>query len=366
MLRATAAALAAAGVALSPITTRGQDPATQPAGAAAAVKKLKYPDGRPEAPYRIDAKDHGVVLRHGEPFDAIGARDVVVWADRGRYLMHYDAAGPTGWLVGLAVSKDLVTWQKKGLVTQLGKKGETDSGTASYGVPIKDGDAWHLFYIGTPNTTPPPERVPSLPYQTLKARSKSPTGPWAKQKDVVPFRCVPGTYYADTASPGQIVKVNGEYLQFFSAAIQFRGVIKRTIGIARTKDLDQPWTIDPEPIVPLEEQIENSSLYYQAEDKTWFLFTNHVGTDAGGEYTDAVWVYWSDDVTRWDARNKAVVLDGTNCTWSKKVVGLPSVMKKDNRLAILYDGAPGESTSHVGRDVGLAWLDLPIKVPTSK
>ena len=47
--------------------------------------------------------------------------------------------------------------------------------------------------------------------------------------------------------------------------------------------------------------------------KTWFLFTNHIGLD-GGEYTDAVWVYWSKDLNKWDAKNKAVVLDGKNCT----------------------------------------------------
>jgi predicted GH43/DUF377 family glycosyl hydrolase len=142
----------------------------------------------------------------------------------------------------------------------------------------------------------------------------------------------------------------------------FSASMKRTLGIARTKDLNGPWAIDPQPIVSPEEQIENSSLYFEPANKTWFLFTNHIGLD-GGEYTDAVWVYWSKDLNRWDARNKAVVLDGRNCTWSKRCIGMPSVIRVGRRLAILYDAPGGDSASHMGRDIGLAWLDLPLSPP---
>jgi len=58
-----------------------------------------------------------------------------------------------------------------------------------------------------------------------------------------------------------------------------------------------------------------------------------------------------------------VVLDPSNCSWSKAVVGLPSVLKHGNRLAIFYDGVADDSTSHMRRDVGLAWLDLPLQPP---
>lgn len=108
--------------------------------------------------------------------------------------------------------------------------------------------------------------------------------------------------------------------------------------------------------------IENSSLYYEPSNKTWFLFTNHIGLDKI-EYTDAVWVYWSKNLNRWDAENKAVVLDGSNCIWSKKCIGMPSVVKFGNRLAVLYDAPGGESDSHMGRDIGLAWLELPLSPP---
>ena len=156
-------------------------------------------------------------------------------------------------------------------------------------------------------------------------------------------------------------KEGRDYLMFFSAAAS--PPIKRTIGIARTRDLDGTWAIDPAPIFSPEEQVENTSLYYEPATRTWFLFTNHIGVDDRGEYTDSVWVYWTRDLNHWNARHKAVVLDGKNCSWSKDCIGLPSVVKVGKRLAVLYDAPGGNSVSHMNRDVGLAWLELPLMVP---
>ena len=76
-----------------------------------------YRDGRPTAKYRLAAIDQGVVLRHGDgpgKCDYMGARDIWVFESGGTYYMHYDAAGPMGWLAALATSKDLVHWETKG------------------------------------------------------------------------------------------------------------------------------------------------------------------------------------------------------------------------------------------------------------
>ncbi len=335
-----------------------------------ATTVASYPDGRPAAKWRLPAQDQGVVLRHGGGpggCDALGARDVWVWEHGGNYYMHYDGAGPRGWLACLATSRDLVHWQVKGPVLDLGKAGEDDSASASYGVTFFDGRSWHMFYLGTPHVTPAPDLIPAFPYLTMKARGSSPEGPWEKQRSVVPFRTQPGTYYSATASPGQVIRQGDEYLMVFSASTD--RPILRTLSLARTKSLDGPWTIAREPIVPPEEQVENSSLYFDEESQTWFLFTNHVGLENGLEYTDAIWVYWSKDLTRWDRDHKAVVLDRTNCKWSKHIIGLPSVVRSGNRLAIFYDGndaaemPAGGVKSHMARDVGLAWLELPLLPP---
>jgi len=336
------------------------------AGAVTASAQQKpYPDGRSTATLRYEARDAGVVLPYGKcphHCDEYGARDVWVFKDKNRFYMHYDAAGPTGWLTALATSRNLRNWKERGPVLQLGLPGSDDSASASYGTTYFDGKHWQMFYLGTPHATAPPDRIPTFPYLTMKAVSNSPMGPWRKQPGVIPFRPKAGTYYSATASPGQIIRQGDEYLQFFSASTD--EPILRTISIARTKDLNGPWSIDPSPIVPSSEQIENSSLYYEQANKTWFLFTNHVGIDESGEeYTDAIWVYWTKDINHWDAKKKAAVLDGRNSTWSKRCIGLPSVIRSGNRLAIFYDAPGGDSVSHMRRSIGLAWMNLPLIPP---
>jgi predicted GH43/DUF377 family glycosyl hydrolase len=324
----------------------------------------KYSDGRPAAKFRLNAEDYGVILRHGDgpdQCDQLGARDLWVYQSGDTYYLHYDAAGPKGWLCSLATSKDLLNWTKKGPVLDLGKPGEDDSASASYGTTYFDGTVWHMFYLGTPHVSPAPDLVPMFPYLTRKAKGNSPAGPWIKQKDVIPFQPTADTYYSSTASPGQIIKQGDEYLQFFSASTD--NPCKRTLSIARTKNLDGAWKVDPQPIVSLEEQVENSSLYFEEANKTWFLFTNHIGLDDRGEYTDSIWVYWTQDLNHWNADQKAVVLDGQNCKWSSDCIGLPSVVKFGNRLAVFYDAPGGKSVSHMQRDLGLAWLNLPLTLP---
>jgi hypothetical protein len=328
---------------------------------------VSYPDGRPSARYLLAAKDQGIVFKHGSgPWgcDTLGARDIWVWHHKGTYYMHYDGAGSKGWLACLATSRDATHWAARGPALKFGAAGQKDSASASYGVTFFDGRKWHMFYLGTPHTSPPPNLVPAFPYLTMKAEGPTPTGPWKKRYDITPFSPRPGTYYSATASPGHVIPGKKEFLMFFSASTD--SPIMRTLGIARARDLEKQWTIDPQPIVPPTEQVENTSLYYQEQTRTWFLFTNHVGLKNGLEYTDAIWVYWTKDLEKWNPDQKAVVLDGSNCTWSKEIIGLPSVVRVGDRLALFYDGFAGKgipegAASHMHRDIGLAWLDLPFQ-----
>ncbi|TAM99273.1 MAG: hypothetical protein EPN39_06980 [Chitinophagaceae bacterium] len=334
------------------------------------AQQSHYIDNRPEAQYRINAVDSGIILRYGngeDSCDIYGAREAIINEENGIYYLFYDGEGKDGWLACLAESKDLKTWTKKGPILNLGKPGSNDAKSASSPWVIKEKDTWHMFYLGTPNTTPAPDRIPSFPYLTMKAESKSLEGPWVKQYDVIPFPPKEGSFYTVTASPGFIVKYKNEYLQFFSGATKDSNGIKRTLGIARTHNLNSSWKIDSMPVFPSNEQVENSSLYFDKKSKTWFLFTNHIGINQNREeYTDAVWMYWSKDINKWNTDHKAIVLDGLNCTWAKGAIGMPSVIKVGNRLALFYDGHEGNSTGHMRRDIGLAWLDLPIKLPANK
>lgn len=331
------------------------------------AQKQGYSDGRPAATLRMDCKDTGIVLRYGDgpdSCDTYGAREAVVNKEGDTYYLFYDGAGKKGWIACLAESKDLTSWTKKGPILTLGDSTRNDSKSASSPWVVKEKDTWHMFYVGTPNTTPPPYRIPAFPYLTMKARAKSLAGPWEKQYDVVPLPPKPNSYYTVTSSPGFVVKYQDQYLQFFSGATQEGKVVQRTLGIARTRDLNSSWQIDEKPIFPLTEQIENSSVFFDKETKTWFLFTNHIGiNDKKEEYTDAIWVYWTKDINRWNVADKAIVIDAKNSIWAHGAIGMPTVIQVGNKLAMLYDAAEGESTWHMRRSIGLAWMELPLRIP---
>ncbi len=343
---------------------------------------------------RIEAKDQGVVFAHGHGpngCDSLGARDVWVWQAGNLFYMNYDGSSAAGWITCLATSSDLVHWTTYGRQLQLGKPGESDNASASYGVTFNKGDKWYMYYLAASTVSDPFNKVPSFPYLVKLAVAKSPAGPWTKRAKFVALNTQPNTFFSASASPGQVVEANGSYLMFFSGSrslTPYQHVIAktksgklvdrylpgkepnkilRTIGIARTQNLEGEWKADTIPILPDSEQIENASMYYQTETKTWFLFTNHVGIYDKTEFTDAIWVYWSQDLEHWNPNDKAVVLDSTNVLWTNPIIGLPSVVKIGTKLAIFYDGFHGTgmlygAEIHMRRDVGFATIDLPINV----
>ena len=325
-----------------------------------------YLDNRPMATRRIKAHDQGVVMRHGSDpsaCDSLSAREALIFKEGDTFHLLYDGVRPDGTRACLATSDDLIHWHKHGAILDLGQPGTRDAGAACSPWVIYDGHEWHMFYIGSPTG----KELPDFPYLTLKAHSARLAGPWIKQYNVVPFDTRPNTYYSVTASAGCIVKQADEYLQFFSSTTTLADhpYVLRSLGIARTRDLNGAWQLDPEPMVPVQEQVENTSLYYEASNDTWYLFTNHIGIDDHKElgiieYTDAIWVYWTRDINHWDAQDKAIVLDAQNCTWAKGSIGMPSVIPVGNRLAMLYDALEGDAISHFHRDIGLAWIDLPL------
>lgn len=331
---------------------------------------MAYADHRPFTTNRMNATDQGILLRHGDgpaQCDTEGMREALIFKEEDTYYLFYDGCTAEGHMACVATSQDLKQWTKQGTILERGLPGELDAAAVLSPWVYKENGVWHMFYIGTPNKGPAPDYVPAFPYLTFKAKSTRLAGPWSKQKEVVPFRLRPHTYYSDTASAGYVLRDGNVYIQFISTTTtNTQGIIKRTLGIARTTDLNGSWDIDPEPLFPIEEQIENTSLHYEPSSQTWFLFTNHIGVnEAGVEYTDAIWVYWSKNLYQWNADHKAIVLDGENCTWSTRCIGLPSIIEVDGKLAIFYDAPGGDSISHQKRHIGLAWLTLPLVAPVS-
>ena len=75
--------------------------ASRSASAQESPSLKSYPDGRPVAKYRLDAKGAGRILKHGSGpnhCDASGAREASVVLQNGTYYLFYHGAEPgVGW-----------------------------------------------------------------------------------------------------------------------------------------------------------------------------------------------------------------------------------------------------------------------------
>lgn len=345
--------------------------------------------------------DRGVVLAPDAPdqplhcWDGGGAREAILNREGGFYYLNYDGAMPGAapdsyWNACLARSTDLLHWEKLGpclyasilahpqATPQMYKDLRSASSPWSF---YADG-RWYHYYVGADHCSP--EGVPAFLYSTMLATSDSMAGPWDKRCDApgcakhVCFPAgAPGGWNDVTASPGQVLENprwaadpahQKRYLMLYSGACS--GTTKRSLGIARTDDLGTSdaydaenghfWQLDPGPILPPEEDIENTSLFFEESSGLYWLFTNHIRDNS---YTDAVWVYWSPDIERWDPAHKAVVLDASVSSWAKGAIGMPTVLQKDAAtLAMVYDAVPGDGIGHLGRQIGLAEISLPLTV----
>lgn len=334
-----------------------------------AITPTVYDNNRPAASFKVSGvHDQGIVLKHGSApngEDAGGARDAFVYQANGAYYMTYDGAGPNAWNTVLAKSTDLTNWTPIGNILPLGDVGSDDQFCVCYANTSFDGSLYRMYYTTADNQSAPPYVVPNAPYGAMEATATSPEGPWTKKStgNVIPL--VPGSYHSIVATAGSTIQYGGQYMMFFSTQNAEQGT--ESVGIARSNSPDGPWTPDPTPALP-DDKIENPVVWYQASSKTYFMFIDHSALKNGVLYTDAVWVYWTQDPNNWNGANKAVVIDGSVSTWSKYVIGIPAVQQVGDRLAVIYDGrtdpnAPTGIADHLQRDIGLAWLDLPIKLP---
>lgn len=351
--------------------------------------------------YVQNVTDAGIVLRPDRKdekyykYDGGGIREAIINKVGGTYYLFYDGAIPgetnkSYWCACIAKSRNLINWEKTGRILYAGielhedSNGETykDFKSASSPWVYCENGKWYMYYVGAENCSP--EGIPAMPYHTLLATSDSIEGPWHKineekyKEKYVCFYSGKDKWNSVTSSPGHVIKnpkwkgendtENYKYLMFFSGCYHIP-VFARSIGIARTNSLDicdaydseNPnfWVTDENPVLPLSDDIENTSIYYEEQNGYYFMFTNHV---YGNAYTNSIWVYWTKDIEKWNADDKAVVIDKNVSTWAKGAIGLATVIKKDEyTLALVYDGSEGDSLGHLNRKIGLAYISLPLE-----
>jgi hypothetical protein len=326
----------------------------------------------PSLPYFPGVEDDSVIIPFGDAqpcpgdCDKYGARDVYAIFDpfdfEAPFKVYYDGSGPDAWLSCLATSKDvtLKEWTKKGTLLELGPKGSPDSGSASYLTVNYDINTtlWVGYYLATNQTSPPPGYVPVGPYYSMRATAPRASGPWTQDES---FGLI-----MPTGSPGVVIPSpagDGTFWQYCTGCVP-----GYSLGIATAPDLWSHWT----PWVGLtQDPVENTALWFEPANGLLFLFTNHVGPDETGmAFDDAIWVYWSSNMTYFPPQNKAVVLNRTNVitpSFAAGRVGLPSLVEVlgSQQLAMIYDGGGyrDDVSYNENCSIALAWIDRPLVPP---
>lgn len=359
--------------------------------------------------------DRGVVLEPSLPgetyyeIDGGGVREGIVNKIGDTYYMFYDgAAAHSGeckhddparhlWRACLAKSRDMVHWEKLGVRLRCGYDDFPESNADEYldfwsaSSPWvffdKGTNRWHMYYLGAKGAAPSGENVgtPSVDYNTLYAYAET-EGPGGIEGNWIQENRKPGKHRAvcfcksgnkavypyDTTSPGSVIEnpdwegpqdtAHKKYMMFFTSGFSIG--IARTDDLAATQDFNGPanpngWVFDGMALgrgtLP-----ENAHYFYDEKSGLHFLFCNQIAPDR--THADAVRVYWSKSPENWDDAAGRVIIDHTNTkdAWATGAIGMPSAaMLDDNTLGIIYDAAPGGSTQHLNRKIGLAYFTLP-------
>lgn len=326
-------------------------------------------------------------------WDGGGMREAVLMEEGDYVYLSYDGAMPGAkedsyWNACLARSRDYIHWEKLGPRLRASVLDHPDGTpeeykdlrSASSPWSFYDGSRWHFFYVGADHCSP--EGVPAFAYSTMYAWADTLEGKWHQRSHEegkgghlsLPLGG-PGEWDEVTASPGVVLENpdydendpdSRRYMMIYSGACS--GITKRSLGLAYTNDLSATgryddadghfWQKAPEPILPVEDDIENSSLFFEESTGLWWLFTNHIRDNS---YTDSIWVYWSRDIKHWDPKNKAIVMDASKNSWAHGAIGMPSVKRLDkDHLIMLFDGVRGDGIGHLERCIGAAAIGLPI------
>jgi predicted GH43/DUF377 family glycosyl hydrolase len=161
--------------------------------------------------------------------DMVDCPQVLRWGDR--WLMQYTGFDGAKYRIGIALSDDLVHWDRAGTILDAGGEGEWDYGSSGGGWLIEHDGWWYLFYCGFP----------------LPGYEVGPGGTGlAKGRDIHRLQKLPGAPFL-RPSPGNewdsggiykaaVYEIGGRFVMFYNAKDRQANWIEQT-GLATSSDL---------------------------------------------------------------------------------------------------------------------------------
>lgn len=213
----------------------------------------------PSQPFGFDADkgtDVGVVLRPtgGTGFDSqIVESPSIIWDDaRKQYVMVYTAynsnnVGSIGW----ATSSDLTNWNSQGqLFKNSGNPANGDKNGCTGPCLVKYDGIYYLFYLGLNG-----EGYEGSPINLCLAASSDLQSWTYKGILIAPTSDIP--WISNTIYHPDPMKIGNHWFIFFNAKGTIDGETAERTGFAYSKNIDGPYTVDPDRISKFAEDVGN-------------------------------------------------------------------------------------------------------------
>lgn len=311
----------------------------------------------PSQPFGFDADkgtDVGVVLRPagGTGFDSqIVESPSIIWDDaRKQYVMVYTAynsnnVGSIGW----ATSSDLTNWNSQGqLFKNSGNPANGDKNGCTGPCLVKYDGIYYLFYLGLNG-----EGYEGSPINLCLAVSSDLQSWTYKGILIAPTSDIP--WISNTIYHPDPMKIGNHWFIFFNAKGTIDGEAAERTGFAYSKNIDGPYTVDPDRISKFAEDVGNHGSI-QCGDPSIFKLNGlyymfYFDTSHGDEVVDRyAWTTPAEFPRGWRYGGPIIKNDKPfNKTYAHK----PFVLIKDNILYHYYT-AVGDQ----GRCIALQTFDL--------
>lgn len=311
----------------------------------------------PSQPFGFDADkgtDVGVVLRPagGTGFDSqIVESPSIIWDDaRKQYVMVYTAynsnnVGSIGW----ATSSDLTNWNSQGqLFKNSGNPANGDKNGCTGPCLVKYDGIYYLFYLGLNG-----EGYEGSPINLCLAVSSDLQSWTYKGILIAPTSDIP--WISNTIYHPDPMKIGNHWFIFFNAKGTIDGEAAERTGFAYSKNIDGPYTVDPDRISKFAEDVGNHGSI-QCGDPSIFKLNGlyymfYFDTSHGDEVVDRyAWTTPAEFPRGWRYGGPIIKNDKPfNKTYAHK----PFVLIKGNILYHYYT-AVGDQ----GRCIALQTFDL--------
>ena len=287
-------------------------------------------------------------------FDSIGVDVPFLFRHDGRYWMTFVGFDGVGYRTGLAVSDDLVNWEKQGLLIDRGPAGSPTEFNVAMSWIIRENDLYSAGelkkfdgkYVGTYHAYPAPG------YESGPAAIGICTS-----TDLRSWEMRPPCFHAQDGADWEygglykscIVEHEGTFYMFYNAKTVASPWVEQT-GLAVSTDLEHWERYEGNPVIPngpagaVDDRFCSDPCVMRM-DNMWVMFYFTLSSDGHARETAAV----SSDLVHWEKTDEVLIDVGPEGSIDADYAHKPGVIVKDGVLYHYYCAVGPRDEIRVGK-----------------